>query len=111
MFPFASVLPWHRWIWPPDIWQHTKGSIGRSPRPAIFWSVAIVIFVVCALTLAVTAGHDLMPRVMGDNTVLPLGYYAPGISHVTNVLALSLLWFRGKSVLDLWLMVVTCALQ
>ena len=42
--------------------KHTKDSIELSPRPAIFWSVAIVIIVVCALTSAVTAGHDFMPR-------------------------------------------------
>ena len=37
--------------------KHTKVSIGSSSRPAIFWSVAIVIIVVCALTSAVTAGQ------------------------------------------------------
>ena len=90
--------------------KHTKGSIEPSPRPAIFWSVAIVIIVVCALTSAVTAGHDLMPRVLDGTTILPLGYYANGMIALTNVLALLLLWSRGKSVLDLWLMVVVCAL-
>ena len=44
--------------------KHTKDSIEPSPRPAIFWSVAIVIVVVCALTWAVTAGHDLLPRLL-----------------------------------------------
>ena len=89
--------------------KHTKGSIEPSPRPAIFWSVAIVIIVVCALTLAVTAGHDLMPRLLSDS-ILPLGHYANGMIALTNVLALLLLWSRGKSVLDLWLMVAVCAL-
>ena len=52
--------------------KHTKGSIEPSPRPAIFWSVAIVIIVVCALTSAVTAGHDLMPRLLdGDAAFCP----------------------------------------
>ena len=90
--------------------KHTKGSIEPSPRPASFWSVAIVIIVVCALTSAVTAGHDLMPRLLGDNTILPLGHYANGMISLTSVLALLLLWSRGKSVLDLWLMVAACAL-
>ena len=52
--------------------KHTKGSIEPSPRPAIFWSVAIVIIVVCALTSAVTAGHDFMPRLLDGKSVLPL---------------------------------------
>jgi signal transduction histidine kinase len=89
--------------------KHTKGSIGSLPRPAIFWSVAIVIIVVCALTWAVTAGHDLMPRLLSDS-ILPLGHYANGMIALTSVLALLLLWSRGKSVLDLWLMVAVCAL-
>ena len=29
---------------------------------------------------------------------------------LTNMLALLLLWSRGKSILDLWLMVAVCAL-
>ena len=89
--------------------KHTKGSIESLPRPAIFWSVAIVIIVVCALTWAVTAGHDLMPRLLSDS-ILPLGHYANGMIALTSVLALLLLWSRGKSVLDLWLMVAVCAL-
>jgi signal transduction histidine kinase len=91
--------------------KHAKGSIASSPRPAIFWSVAIVIIVVCALTSAVTAGHDLIPRLLGDGAILlPLGYYTLETIALANVLALLLLWFRGKSVLDLWLMVALCAL-
>src|SRR5678815_453966 len=42
--------------------------------------------------------------------ILPLGYYANAMIALTNVLALLLLWSRGKSVLDLWLMVAFCAL-
>jgi signal transduction histidine kinase len=71
--------------------------------------VAIVIIVVCALASAVTAGHDLMPRLLSDSILL-LGHYANGMIALTSVLALLLLWSRGKSVLDLWLMVVVCAL-
>ena len=89
--------------------KHTKDPIGLLPRPAIFWSVAIVIIAVCALTSAVTAGHDLMPRLLGDSILL-LGHYANGTIALTSVLAFLLLWFRGKSVLDLWLMVAVCAL-
>ena len=51
-----------------------------------------------------------MPRVLDGVNILPLGYYANGMIALTNVLALLLLWSRGKSVLDLWLMVAVCAL-
>lgn len=90
--------------------KHTQGAIELSPRPAIFWSVAIVIIVVCALTAAVTAGHDVMPCLLVDGNILPLGRYLNGMTALTNVLALLLLWSRGKSVLDLWLMVAVAAL-
>ncbi len=88
----------------------TKGSIEASLRPAISWSVAIVIVVVCTLTAAVTAGHDFMPRLLDGGNILPLGLYANGMIALTNVLTLLLLWSRGKSVLDLWLMVAVFAL-
>ncbi len=53
--------------------KNTKGSIEPPPRPAIFWSVAIVVIVVCALTSVFTAGNDLMPRLLGSGTVFALG--------------------------------------
>ena len=90
--------------------KHTKGSIEPSSRPAIFWSVAIVIIAVCALTSAVTAGHDFMPRLLDGKSVLPLAHYASGTVALAYILALLILWSRGKSVLDLWLMVAVCAL-
>ena len=90
--------------------KDTKNLIEPSPRPAISWSVAIVIIVVCTLASAVTAGHDFMPRALDGANILPLAYYANGMTALTNVLALLLLWSRGKSVLDLWLMVALCAL-
>jgi signal transduction histidine kinase len=90
--------------------KHTKGSIEPSPRRAIFWSVAIVIIVVCALTSAVAAGHNFMPRMLDGDTVLPVGHFVNGIIALTYALAILLLWSRGKSVLDLWLLVAVCAL-
>jgi hypothetical protein len=77
--------------------KHTKGSIEPSPRPAILWSVAIVIIAVCALTSAVTAGHDFIPPVVVGNGALPLGRYANGMIALTYVLVLLLLWSRRKS--------------
>ena len=90
--------------------KDTKGSIERSPRPVILGSVAIVIILVCALTWAVTAGHDFMPHLLDGKRVLPFGHYASGMVALAYILALLILWSRGKSVLDLWLMVAVCAL-
>jgi signal transduction histidine kinase len=66
--------------------------------------------VVCVLTSAVTAGQNLIPRLLGETAILPLGHYANEMIALTNVLAVLLLWSRGKSILDLWLMVVACGL-
>ena len=52
-----------------------------------------------------------MPSLFLDGThISPLGNYVTGIIALTNMLALLLLWTRGTSVLDLWLVVAVCAL-
>ena len=81
-------------------------SAGR----AIYSSVTIVIIVVCTLTWVATAGHSLLPALFENTKISTLGHDVNGIIALTSVLALSLLWIRGRSVLDLWLMVAVCAL-
>ena len=90
--------------------KQRNDSIEPSPRSAILWSVAIIIVAVSTLTWAVTAGHGFLPRLLLDGKVLPLGHYATGMAALLYVIALSILWSRRKSVLDLWLMVAVCAL-
>jgi signal transduction histidine kinase len=91
--------------------KYTEDAIKPSARPAIYWSVPIVISLVCTLTWAVTAGDRFMPSLFLDGThISPLGNYVTGIIALTSMLALLLLWTRGTSVLDLWLMVAVCAL-
>jgi signal transduction histidine kinase len=81
-----------------------------SVRAAIIASVGSVTAFVCCATVLVTAGHEVMPRLMLDTLqVSHLWYYAVGPMAVLVVLALVLLWLRRRSVLDLWLMVVLCA--
>ena len=50
-----------------------------------------------------------MPRLLDGNGVLPLAHYATGMLAAGGILTLLILWFRGKSVLDLWLMVAIFA--
>jgi Membrane-associated sensor, integral membrane domain len=79
-------------------------------RAAIIASVGSVTALVCCATILVTAGHELMPRLMLDTLrVSHLWYYVVGPMAVLVVLALVLLWLRHRSVIDLWLMVVLCA--
>jgi len=88
----------------------TKDTVEPSRRPVVSWSVAIVIALVCALTTAATTANDFLPRTVDSTGVLPWGYFANGMITLMNFSALLLLWSRGKSTLDLWLMVVVCAL-
>jgi signal transduction histidine kinase len=84
----------------------SQGSAGA----AIVWSVAITAAVVCALTVIVTVGDPLLPRIYLDPIRLsPFWSYVAGGLVLSGSLALIVLWVRRRSVLDYWLMVVMCA--
>jgi signal transduction histidine kinase len=66
--------------------------------------------IVCAAVFLVTAGQELLPRLMLDTVHLSaLWPYAAGFVSLSSVLAIVVLWARRRSVLDLWLMVVMWA--
>jgi two-component sensor histidine kinase len=91
--------------------QHWKDAIPTSALAAFFWSLAIQISVVCALTWGVTAGDRFMPRLFFDDlTNAPGLHYATGTIVLTTMLVLLLMWTRRTSVLDLWIMVTLCML-
>jgi signal transduction histidine kinase len=77
---------------------------------AISSSVGMTAATVTGLTFLVTVGHDLLLHV-NDN--LSRGNRTQeiilGIDSLLAGLALLVLWFRRRSVLDLWLMIVMCA--
>ncbi len=88
-----------------------KYTIQASIRSAIGWSVAITISLVFGLVLISTAGERFLPRLFLDATHLsPIGTYTPAFDLLFCAIALTALWVRRRSVLDLWLMVVACAL-
>ena len=81
----------------------------NAPFPVVY-SGGVVLILVCGLTLVATVGHGWLPAIMHGNV-----YTAAMIAVVTSVwvlslLALAILWRRRPhTVLDLWLMVVSCA--
>jgi PAS domain S-box-containing protein len=81
-----------------------------SSQTAIAASVAIVIAIVLSLTWIATAGESHLPKLLPTRSQSPadLQYVGTLLSLLTAT-ALVLLWFRRRSVLDLWLMVATCA--
>jgi signal transduction histidine kinase len=77
---------------------------------AILSSAAVAVAAVCAATLLVTAGQARLPTLMLDaaSRADSQPYVRGGILLVNAVAALTVLWVRRSSVLDLWLMVVLC---
>jgi signal transduction histidine kinase len=87
-----------------------KGLWQGSATAAILSSVAVTAVLVCAVTLLVTAGNDLLPRQSLDPVHFSnVWLYFAGCLALLIVVALIVLWIRRRSVLDLWLMVVMCA--
>ena len=104
-FGFPTALLIYAWL------KDEKYAIRGSIRSAIGWCIAVTISLVCGLVLLATAGDRFLPRLFVDATHLsPLGNYAPALDLSFCALALAFLWIRRRSVLDMWLIVVVCAL-
>jgi signal transduction histidine kinase len=90
----------------------TTGIVQRSPGLAIVLAAALVIAIVCGLTWAIVANDRSLPQIflrfdsLRPNQTFP-AQDAPVIA--LDVIAFVLLWRRGRSVLDLWLMVMCSA--
>jgi signal transduction histidine kinase len=86
-----------------------KRAWRRSTRSAIALSVALTAGLVAAVAFICVAGEALLPRVVLDSLHLSsLWPYAGAPVALLSLSALVVLWIRGRSLLDLWLMVVMC---
>jgi signal transduction histidine kinase len=84
------------------IWQRATGG-------AIALSIALTAGLVLAVAFICVAGEALLPHVVLDTRHLsPLWPYAGAPVALLSLSALTVLWIRGRSLLDLWLMVVMC---
>lgn len=104
-FPLAAIAY--------ALMAHRKGDdlpAGVSTARAIGGCILVVVLLVVACTALTTAGQQLLPAIMQGNRYTPAM-----IIIVTAVWSLSMLGFgvlwptRGRSVLDLWLMVTMAA--
>lgn len=87
--------------------KRAKSSSGTTTPPAIGWSVATVIGLVCSLTWLATKGATLLPTIVLDNSRLsPFVIYPVSLTMLISATALTVLPFRQRSVLDRWLVVV-----
>lgn len=102
-FPTALLA----YAWLKDKEAIVQGSIGS----AVAWCIAIAATLVLGLAWLATAGSPFLPRLfLSTSDMTRLGAYIPTFDLSLCLLALTWLWMRRRSVLDLWLMVVTCAL-
>jgi signal transduction histidine kinase len=79
-----------------------------SPLPAIGWSVAAMLALVLGLTWLSTAGADLLPHIILDQSRMsPIVVYPIWFTILLAAAAIAVLLLRRRrSVLDQWLMVV-----
>jgi signal transduction histidine kinase len=80
----------------------TAGICRPTPGRAIVLSIALVTAIVCGLTWAFVANAAILPRVYVNGIDLPFNNIP--IVMALDVAAFLLLWRRGRSVLELWLM-------
>jgi signal transduction histidine kinase len=104
-FPIAVIL----YVMLNDQALETRVS-PQSTRTAVAISVAIVISMVLVLSWLATAGEDYLPKLFLDRSrqTLATAFFS-GLVLLISIVALLMLWFRRRSVLDLWLMVAMCA--
>jgi signal transduction histidine kinase len=77
--------------------------------PAVTVSVALTVALVAVSAFVCIAGARFLPHVVLDSLHLsPLWPYFGAPVALASVSALIVLWFRRRSMLDLWLMVVMC---
>jgi signal transduction histidine kinase len=88
------------------------GAAQASASAVIGLSAGIVIALVCGLALLAIVGEPFLPKIQSNaltvNVSLTLLIFS-GCLLLPIVIALALLWRRGRSVLDLWLKVMCVA--
>jgi len=82
----------------------------KSARAAVAISLTVVIGMVLGLSWLATAGEEYLPKLFLDRSrQAPAAAFFSGLVLLVSIVALLMLWFRQRSVLDLWLMVAMCA--
>src|SRR5258705_8809585 len=86
------------------------GQAEPSLLAVIVGSVALVLTLVCGLTLLATAGNNYLPVLFADRVDFTPAARAAGASTMLLCAsAVAVLWLRRRSVLDQWLMIVALA--
>jgi len=116
-----QTTAWLYWFWhigfPLALFLYACLNDGKRPNrsmisasSAITRSAAIVVGVVCGLTVLATAGNEFMPRLFLDRThIEPFNHDVGMVTMMACLAAIAALWVRRRSVLDHWLLVVAVA--
>jgi formate hydrogenlyase transcriptional activator len=84
-------------------------ALTMSWRTAVAASIAVVIAVAFVLTWIAVAGDPYLPKLYVDRTEATVALrYIARLMLLPNALAVLLIWFRERSVLDVWLTVAMC---
>lgn len=78
-------------------------------KRTMLFSICGVIAVVSTLTLLATSGEAWLPVIMRDSVHKTALTVVLSVDMTLGAIALTMLWWRLRSVLDLWLIVVMCA--
>jgi signal transduction histidine kinase len=87
-----------------------RGQTLAAPRQAIVKSAAVVVAIVCGLTWLVTAHENLLPAMLepDEMRITPAARLViTPFMMLLNAAAFGLLWKRRRSLLDLWLLLVS----
>jgi signal transduction histidine kinase len=88
----------------------SRTSVSRgSVRAEIGLGIVVVVAVAWSVTWFATTRQELLPALLDQARTTSLAPFVTGSVFLLGILALSVLWIRKSSVLDLWLMVMICA--
>jgi PAS domain S-box-containing protein len=85
-------------------------SAQPSSRAVIGLSIALVLALVCGLTLLATAGNNHLPVLFTDRVdFTPAARVAAASTMLMSASSIAVLWLRQRSLLDQWLVIVALA--
>src|SRR5712671_6431756 len=90
--------------------KSSPGQAEPSLLAVIVGSVALVLTLVCGLTLLATAGNNYLPVLFTDRVdFTPVARAAGASTMLVSASAVLVLWLRRRSLFDHWLMIVALA--
>jgi diguanylate cyclase (GGDEF)-like protein len=84
-----------------------RGRIRRA-RVDVMIAAGLVLLAVCALTVLASFSTSFLPTLTTGDVFSPASHRVSVIGWIIGVIMIGVLWFRLRSVLDLWVLVAGC---